>query len=107
MIEEIPSLEPWEAAIVAQIASERATRRIPVKELAKRVGIHPNSMPRYMSGERQLTIGMVERFIVALGMDRATFLRRVEQRVEEVGRPDLELASGGLDDTEPDATDGQ
>lgn len=78
--EETPTLA---ACVVAQINAERAARNMSVKELAARVGIHPGSMPRYMNGERQLTLGQVEAFANALGIDLMTLLRRAEQRRDE------------------------
>lgn len=107
MIEEIPNLGPWEAAVVAQIAAERATRRMSVNELAKRVGIHPGSMPRYMSGERHLTLGMVERFALALDIDLATLLSRADERQSKVGRPKLEVVGGDLESAEPETPGGE
>lgn len=111
MIEKVPSpgsgVGPWEAAVIAQIAAEREARRLPKNELAQSVGIHPGSMSRYMKGERHLTLGMVERFAVALGIDLATLLRRAEERQRESGRRHLKIAGSDLQDAETDTTDGE
>lgn len=110
MIEELPSpsgLGPWEAAVIAQIAAEREARRIPVNELAQRVGIHPGSMPRYMKGERHLTLSMVESFAIALGIDLATLLRRADERQREVGRRHLQVAGSDLEGAESETSDGE
>ena len=98
---------PWERAIVAQIEIERADQRMPVGVLAKRAGIHPGSMPRYMKGERHMTLDLVESFATALGLDIGTLLRRADERQSEVGRPDLQVASNGLNNGERETTNGE
>ena len=100
-------LGPWELAVVAQIAAEREARRMPVNELAKRVGLHPGSMPRYMKGERRMTLAMVESFAEALGIDLKTLLRRVEDRQKESGRTNLKAVGGGLNGSEVEASKGE
>jgi len=89
---------PWEAAVVAQIDAERAALRMTVRELAERVGVHPGSMPRYMKGERRLTLGMVERFAEALRIDLPTLLARAGERQRESARLNAQLAGDVLDD---------
>lgn len=98
---------PWERAIVSQIEIERAAQRMPVNELAKRAGIHPGSMPRYMNGSRHLTLDLVESFAAALEVDIATLLRRAEERQGEVSRSDLQIASNGLNHSEVEVADGE
>jgi hypothetical protein len=50
-----------------------------------------------MKGERQLTLGMVERFAVALDIDLPTLLHRAEERQGEDGRPHLKIVGEALD----------
>jgi transcriptional regulator with XRE-family HTH domain len=54
-----------------------------VSELAERVGIHPGSMPRYMKGQRKLTLDLVEQFASALGIPVGTLLARADERQKE------------------------
>lgn len=78
---------------------------MPVSELASKVGIHPGSMPRYMRGERRLTLAMVESFATALGVDLATLLRRAEERQREGARANLQVVGNGLNGAESEAGD--
>lgn len=92
-----PPPGPWELAVIAQIAAERAASGMTVGELAQRVGVHPHSMPRYMKGERELGLTLVERFANALGVDIHVFLRRVEERQNEASRRHLQSVRDDLD----------
>jgi transcriptional regulator with XRE-family HTH domain len=96
MIEETPTPGPWEAAVIAQIAAEREAQRMPVAELAAMAGIHPGSWSRYMKGERHLTLDMVERFAVALGLELNVLLARADDRQGHVARGHLEVVRNGL-----------
>lgn len=70
----------WAQAVVAQINAERAAKGMSVAELAERVGIHPGSWPRYMKGERQMSLPLVERCAKALELDIRTLIRRANER---------------------------
>lgn len=71
------------AAVIAQIKAERAALDMPIGELARRVGIAPRSITRYLNGEREITMSLVEQFAHALEMDFKTLLRRAVERQEE------------------------
>ncbi len=100
MIEQTPTPGPWEAAVIAQIAAEREAQRMPVSEIAALAGIHPGSWSRYMSGERHLTLDMVERFAVALGIELNVLLARADDRKDDGGRAHLEVVRNGLNGSE-------
>jgi transcriptional regulator with XRE-family HTH domain len=107
MIEETPTPSPWADAVIAVIAEERERQRMPVSEISALAGIHPNSWPRYMSGERRVTIDLVERFAIALGVDIAVLLARATERTKESKgegrRTQLEVVRNGLDGAEGEA----
>ena len=71
------------AAVVAQIKAERAALDIPMGTLAKEVGITPRSLTRYFSGEREMTLGLVEKFAIALKLDFATLMERAAERRDQ------------------------
>ncbi len=68
-------------AILAEIKAERAALGLQVGELAERVGIHPGSMPRYVSGERDLPLRLLEKLARELNMDLPTLVRRADERL--------------------------
>lgn len=68
------------AAVVAQIKAERAALDMPLGVLAKRVGVDPRSLNRYLKGEREMTVSLVEKFAVALDLDLGTLLQRAGER---------------------------
>ena len=71
------------AAVVAQIKAERAVLGIQLGDLAERVGIDVRTQNRYFKGEREMTIGMVDRYAQALDIELATLLARARERQGE------------------------
>lgn len=70
------------AAVVAAIKAERAVQGIPLGVLAKSVGIAPRTMTRYLNEEREMSLGMIDKFANALGMTLPELIRIAEQRLK-------------------------
>jgi transcriptional regulator with XRE-family HTH domain len=70
------------SAVVAQIKAERAALDMPLGVLAEQAGITPRSLNRYLKGEREMTVALVERLAEALGVDLGTLLQRAGERCQ-------------------------
>lgn len=70
------------AAVVAQINAELAAKGMSKTELASRAGVSMRAQARYLKGGREISIGLLERYSEALGLDLLTLLERARERCE-------------------------
>lgn len=75
-----PGAHDWATAVVDQLKAERVILNMSMGELAQKAGVSPRTVTRYFNGERDMTLGSVEKFAIALGLDLHTILRRAEKR---------------------------
>jgi len=66
--------------VLAQIKAERAALDMPVAELADKAGVSQRAISRYLSGEREMSLRLVESFALALGIDLPTLIQRAAER---------------------------
>lgn len=81
--------EGLNAALIAQVGAEAGARRWSIPTLADRSGISYNSLKRYMSGDRHLTVAHVSKLAAAFDMTPGQLVRAAEARLAGDAPPEV------------------
>jgi hypothetical protein len=89
-----PSPSPLGREVINEINSQAGERRLSMRQLALRAGIGYRSAQRYLNLDakdwRELTVGNLERFCDALGLDYVVLVDNATKRLEKRARADRE-----------------
>lgn len=76
------------AAVAATLSGERAAARMSYDDLAARSGIPARSLKRYLAGERDMKLDIVERISRALGLSLGEVFDAAERRRDRMSSTD-------------------
>ncbi len=80
---------------VAQILSDAAGRKVSNAEIARRMGVSPHQVGRYMNGTKSPNLEEFDTMCRIIGLDPMEVLKRAESTT---GRPDQDAALRVIED---------
>lgn len=76
--------EAWDRAFAEQLKAEVEISARTQAEIAQSAGIHPNTLRRYMSGDRSISVVDLRKVLVQLPLSIEVFLARVDRRAKGI-----------------------